>query len=186
VASKKLLDKNHTLYVTTLFPASLNFHGGKKALLGLGGNLGDVIRRFEHLLYYLQRSGFLRVIETTPILKNPPFGYEKQGDFYNTLFLVETQLTAKMLLRYVLRVERVFGRKRSFKDAPRTLDIDIIFYDKLKMDTKELILPHPSWKHRSSVLIPLSYLSIQAQRFFNSEIKTEQGLPKLLKRKQIR
>ena len=155
---KKRLDEENTLLFTPHFPYNTNNRGGKKALLGIGGNIGDVIRRFERLIVYLDRSSFVRVIETAPILKNPPFGYTEQGDFYNSLLLVETQLTAKMLLRYVLRVERLFGRKRSFKDAPRTLDIDIIFYENVKMDTQELTLPHPGWKDRSSVLIPLSYM----------------------------
>ena len=155
---KKQLDDQHTLIFTPHFPYNVTSRGGKYALLGIGGNIGDVIRRFEHLFVYLDRSTYVRVIETAPILKNPPFGYTEQGDFYNSLLLVETQLTAKMLLRYLLRVERIFGRKRSFKDAPRTLDIDIIFYENVKMETKELTLPHPGWKERASVLIPLSMM----------------------------
>jgi len=159
---RKQLDEKHTLIFTPHFPYNVKSRGGKHALLGIGGNIGDVIRRFEHLLVYLKRSTFVHVIETAPILKNPPFGYTEQGDFYNSLLLVETQLTAKMLLRYVLRVERLFGRKRSFKDAPRTLDIDIIFYENVKMNTEELTLPHHGWRDRSSVLIPLKYLSAQS------------------------
>ena len=156
---RKKLDKDHTLIFTSHFPYNVKNKGGKKALLGIGGNIGDVVRRFERLLVYLERSAFVHVTATAPILKNPPFGYTEQEDFYNTLLLVETQLTAKMLLRYLLRVEKAFGRKRSFKDAPRTLDIDIIFYENVKMETEELTLPHPGWKDRSSVLIPLKYLS---------------------------
>ena len=181
---KKRLDEQNTLLFTPHFPyntnSTANKSGAKKALLGIGGNIGDVVRRFERLLVYLNRSAFVHVIETAPILKNPPFGYTEQGDFYNSLLLVETQLTAKMLLDYILRVERLFGRKRSFKDAPRTLDIDMIFYENVKMDTKRLILPHPGWKHRSSVLIPLRYLSRQGQSF--CEMNGERALPLLQKR----
>jgi 2-amino-4-hydroxy-6-hydroxymethyldihydropteridine diphosphokinase len=136
----------------------LSSQSGYRALLGIGGNIGDVVRRFEHLFYYLKRSSLLRVIETAPIVKNPPFGYTEQGDFYNSLMLVETFLSPRALLRYVLRVEKVFGRKRLFKDGPRTLDIDIIFYENVKMETKELTLPHPGWRERASVLIPLRYI----------------------------
>ena len=157
VVRKKLNDK-HTLISTTYFPYKTSSKGGYKALLGIGGNIGDVVRRFEHLFWVLKRSPFVRVIETSPMLKNPPFGYTEQQDFYNALLLVETQLTPKMLLRYVLRVERVFRRKRTFKDAPRTLDIDIIFYENVTMETKTLTLPHPRWKERASVLIPLSHM----------------------------
>lgn len=155
---KRKLDDKNTLIKRTQYPAVFKAKGGHKALLGIGGNIGDVVRRFEHLLCYLKRSSFISVIETAPILKNPPFGYREQGDFYNSLISIETDLSPKALLRYVLRVEKVFGRKRLFKDGPRTLDIDILFYENVKMDTKNLILPHPEWMNRSSVLIPLLHM----------------------------
>jgi len=155
---RKVLNAQHTLIFTPHFPYNTNSYSGNKALLGIGGNIGDVVRRFEHLFWYFRRSSFIRVIETAPILKNPPFGFKEQEDFYNSLLLVETRLTPQALLRYVLRVEKVFGRKRSFQDAPRTLDIDIIFYENVTMETKALTLPHPGWMKRSSVLVPLTYM----------------------------
>ena len=97
-------------------------------------------------------------MQTSPILKNPPFGYTKQDDFYNAILYIETRLQPKALLRYILEVERKFGRKRSFQDAPRTLDIDIIFYENICMQTPKLTLPHASWQERDSVVIPLSKL----------------------------
>jgi 2-amino-4-hydroxy-6-hydroxymethyldihydropteridine diphosphokinase len=155
---KKVLNDKHTLLKTSLYPSSHKSIGGNKALLGLGGNLGDVVRRFNHLFWYFKRSTLVNIIETAPILKNPPFGYTEQDDFYNTLVLIETKLSPKALLRYVLRVEKVFGRKRLFKDGPRTLDIDIIFYENVEMQTKTLTLPHHGWMQRTSVLTPLSYM----------------------------
>ena len=159
---RKTLDDENQLIFTKHYPYSRYGKDLKKyktlhrALVGIGGNVGDVLRRFEHLFYYFKRSPFLNVVETAPILKNPPFGYVKQDDFYNSLMLVETSLTPRELLSYVLRVEKIFGRKRLFKDGPRTLDIDIIFYENVKMETKSLTLPHPEWMQRNSVLIPLS------------------------------
>ena len=160
---RKKIDAKNTLIKTKDFPCILSSQSGHKVLLGIGGNIGDVLRRFEHLFYYLKRSSLLRVIETAPILKNPPFGYTEQGDFYNSLLLIETFLSPKGLLRYVLRVEKVFRRKRLFKDGPRTLDIDIIFYENVKMETKNLTLPHPGWRERESVLIPLSMMKGKIQ-----------------------
>lgn len=157
---RKQLNEKHTLIFTKHFPYNTKSCStkGHRALLGIGGNIGDVVRRFEYLFFYLKRSPFVHVIETAPILRNPPFGYMEQDDFYNSLVLVETHLTPQALLRYMLRVEKVFGRKRLFKDAPRTLDIDLIFYENVKMDTKSLTLPHPAWRQRESVLIPLKYM----------------------------
>jgi len=158
VVKRKVLDNKHTLIFTPHFPYNTNSKGGHKVLLGIGGNIGDVTRRFEHLFWYLKRSTFVHILETAPILKNPPFGYTKQEDFYNSLVMIETTLTPASLLSYVLRVEKHFGRKRSFKDAPRTLDIDIIFYENVFMESKKLTLPHPAWMQRSSVLVPLALM----------------------------
>ena len=133
---RKKIDAKNTLIKTKDFPCISSSQSGYRVLLGIGGNIGDVIRRFEHLLYYFKRSALLRVIETAPIVKNPPFGYTEQGDFYNSLMFIETFLRPKALLRYLLRVEKVFGRKRLFKDGPRTLDIDIIFYEDRRVETK--------------------------------------------------
>ena len=161
VVKKKHLNQDLTLIFTPHFPynAKRSSPMQYKALLGIGGNIGDVPRRFEHLFHYLKRSRFLHVLESSPLLKNPPFGFLDQDDFHNALILVETNLTPKELLRYVLRVEKVFGRKRLFKDGPRTLDIDLIFYEDVIMKSETLTLPHPGWIQRSSVLIPLSYMS---------------------------
>lgn len=158
MVKKKVLDANHTLIFTSHFPYTSPSKNGYKALLGIGGNIGDTLRRFEHLFWYFRRSAFVHIVESSPVLKNPAFGYTEQEDFYNALLLVETKLRPKRLLRYILSVERLFGRKRSFLNAPRTLDIDILFYENVKMDTKNLTLPHPRWMKRSSVLIPLSIM----------------------------
>jgi 2-amino-4-hydroxy-6-hydroxymethyldihydropteridine diphosphokinase len=154
------LDKEHNLYFQKLYPyqRKLSIIHQYNALLGIGGNIGDVRRRFNHLFIYLKKSPYITIIETAPILKNPPFGYLEQEYFYNSLIYVKTCLKPKALLRYILHVEKKFSRRRSFQDAPRTLDIDMIFYEDLYMSSKELTIPHPSWQERNSVLIPMSYM----------------------------
>ena len=124
-------------------------------LLGVGGNVGDMVRRFEHLYFFLVQSPYLCIVETSPILKNPPFGYYDQSDFYNATIHIKTFLSPREILRYVLKVEKLFGRVRSFANAPRTLDIDIIFYENREINREDLVLPHPHWSERDSVLIPL-------------------------------
>jgi len=155
---RKRIDAQNTLIKTRSYPGRFKSKSGYQVLLGIGGNIGDVVRRFDHLLFYLKRSALVRVSETAPILRNPPFGYMDQEDFYNSLIRIETFLSPKALLRYVLRIEKTFGRKRLFKDGPRTLDIDIIFYENKTIKTKNLTLPHPGWKERASVLIPLAMM----------------------------
>jgi len=156
--TKKIMPK-HQLIKTKLYPSASKPKGFKhNAILGIGGNIGDTIRRFERLFWYLQKDNQIHIIQTSPILKNPPFGYTNQDDFYNAVLYIQTDMTPKELLKFILRVEKHFGRKRSFKDAPRTLDIDMIFFDDITMNSKELILPHPHYSSRASVLIPLAHI----------------------------
>lgn len=130
-----------------------------RAVIGIGGNVGDVKKRFSKLFRYLMNSKLLHVKKTSSILQNPPFGYLNQDDFFNAVMLIETSLSAQKLLKYFLHVEKIFGRKRSFKDAPRTLDLDIIFYNTAKIMQKDITIPHPHWQERLSVLLPLSTIS---------------------------
>ncbi len=131
---------------------------GNDALIGIGGNIGDSIGRFERLWRYWQRSSRLYIIQTSPILRNPPFGYTDQPDFYNALIWVRTALDPFELLRYILYTEKRFGRKRSFANAPRSLDLDMIFYNDLQTGTRRLNLPHPHWRERDSVVMPLEQM----------------------------
>jgi len=124
--------------------------------IGIGGNVGDVKRRFEHLFVFFSRDRRVSILKTSLILKNPPFGYLDQDDFFNSIIILETSMNAKSFLNYLMRVEKRFGRRRSFANAPRSLDLDIIFFDNLVLNTKKLTLPHPHWQERESVLIPLA------------------------------
>lgn len=128
------------------------------ATIGLGGNVGDVLRRFKRLRIALQKDREIDVIATAPVLKNPPFGYEEQDDFLNTVIAVRTRLQPMALLRKLLHYEKRFGRIRTFANAPRTLDMDILFFENRQIATRGLMIPHPHWHERASVLIPLAYL----------------------------
>jgi len=156
---KKFLRENLSLIKTDLYPARYKNSFKRYAVtLGVGGNILDTIRRLDRLSHFFQRSKLCDLVQTGYILKNPPFGYKNQDDFYNSVVLVKTDLQPKAFLKYILEIERKFGRKRSFANAPRTLDIDIIFYEDRKINTKDLTIPHPSWKSRESVVIPLMYM----------------------------
>lgn len=158
------LSETMTLLRSTMFP---HVYGNGllpyRAYIGIGGNIGDVARRFERLLHYFRRDPYVHVRATSPLLKNPPFGYTDQNDFLNAVIEIETSLQPAPLMRHLLGVERRFGRRRTFPNAPRTLDIDLLFYDRREMNTPGLTLPHPHWHERPSVLIPLDYL-LQARR----------------------
>ena len=164
----KIINNDLTLYFSNLFPyQNLKFKidcEKKKAntvTIGIGGNIGDVIKRFKQLFLMLKFDSRFIVIKSSPILKNPPFGYLDQDDFFNAVILLKTNLSALDALTAFQRDEYRFKRTRSFQDAPRTMDIDIIFYNQLKMDTQRLTIPHRGYKNRPSVLIPLSYIHKQ-------------------------
>ncbi len=126
-----------------------------KVVVGIGGNLGDVKRRFEHLFVYFKRDKQVELLETSLILQNPPFGFLDQDDFLNSIVVLKTNLQPLEFLDYLMRVEKRFSRERSFANAPRTLDLDIIFFDNRIINHKRLQIPHISWKERESVVIPL-------------------------------
>ena len=157
---EKALSATLTLIRGPLF--SLDFFQAKKRHLvtvGIGGNVGDVKRRFNRLIHVLKKDACLSLHRSSPMVKNPPFGFLQQDDFYNAVLVLSTDLNPRAFLKHLLHIEKIFGRKRSFKNAPRTLDIDMLFYDSVVMNHRDLTLPHASWSERESVLIPLAYLS---------------------------
>ncbi len=169
VLSRKL-DQQHTVFITPMFPQRIRERKifRYSVILGIGGNVGDVGRRLNHLWVYLGREAQLQRVQSGVILKNPPFGYTQQADFYNTVIEIYTSLQPKALLRLVWRIEKRFGRKRSFPNAPRTLDVDILFFDKRRVNDSELIIPHPHWSSRTSVKIPLRSMNRTFRRHYEN------------------
>lgn len=156
---KKQLTKDLTLFYTDNFPNSARVKDiSKYVVLGIGGNVGNVKKRFDMLYMMLKQNTQIKLIATSPILQNPPFGYVDQDDFYNAVVVIDTHLSPNELLKYTQRLESRFHRKNEFKNAPRTIDIDIITYKNKTVKSKNLILPHPEYKKRESVMIPLSFV----------------------------
>lgn len=127
-------------------------------VVGIGGNEGEVKRRFVKLYRTLLDDRRFGIMETSSIFKNPPFGYLAQPDFYNAVMVLKTSRSARETLKILLHVEHIFGRKRLFKNGPRTLDLDIIFFNRQTIKQKDLIIPHPKWEERLSVKVPLATL----------------------------
>ncbi len=154
--------ENHTLFFTPLFPSILKSKNTNKSnlhslTLGIGGNLKSPIHTFYKLLSWLKKHPNFFYISTSPIYKNPPFGYKNQPHFYNATIKLYTNLCIREVFSIIFYLERRFGRarKREFKNAPRILDIDILFFDDLYINFPHLKLPHPYFKTRESVIIPL-------------------------------
>lgn len=125
------------------------------ACVALGANLGDAVATVQQALRDLAALPETRLLKASSLYRSAP--YEAQGpDFINAVALVYTQLSPLALLHALQALELQCGRERPFKNAPRTLDLDIIFYGDVSLDTPELTLPHPRWHERAFVLQPLA------------------------------
>ncbi|RXJ99071.1 2-amino-4-hydroxy-6-hydroxymethyldihydropteridine diphosphokinase [Arcobacter sp. CECT 8986] len=158
---KKKLNDDLTLFYTNNFPYKSKYKSDKKyfVTIGIGGNIGNVKKRFDKLFLYLKADARFDILMTSPLLLNPPFGFLQQNDFLNGIIAIQTNLAPNEFLKNTQRLENRLGRKRSFQDAPRTLDIDIIFFDNKKINTPKLTIPHKNWANRESVIIPLKLMN---------------------------
>ncbi len=121
--------------------------------LGLGSNLGDRQANLARALRLLGERLHIELVSS--FYETEPVGYAEQPPFLNAICRAQTELGPLQLLSLVKGIEASLGRVPSFPNAPRPIDIDIIFYGDLIMETPELTIPHPRLKERAFVLIPL-------------------------------
>ena len=129
-----------------------------RAALSLGGNIGDARATIAAALAALEASG-VRVVARSSDYRTRPWGKTDQPDFTNVSAVVETALPPLELLAVCLEVERQLGRVRYERWGPRLIDIDLIAYDDVRMDTPALTLPHRHAHERGFVLIPLAEIA---------------------------
>ena len=125
------------------------------AFLGLGSNLGD---RKDNLVKALRRleDGGVGLVRASPLYQTEPVDFVMQGWFLNLVVRVETTLGPIDLMRLCQAIETSLGRERTIRCGPRTIDLDILFYDDLTLSEPHLEIPHPRLHLRRFVLIPLS------------------------------
>ncbi len=128
------------------------------AYLGLGSNLGYRESQLRAGLEQLDALDGTKVIATSRLYCTKPWGKLDQPDFMNMAASIETSLEPGELLRECKRIEREAGRTVGERWGPRVLDIDILLYDNLVLDSPDLIIPHPRMWERQFVLRPLSEL----------------------------
>jgi len=132
-----------------------------EALLGLGGNLGDVRTTLGRAVTALCDGREVKLVARSSDYRTPPWGVPDQPPFINLAIVVETALTPRALLDRALRVEAMFGRDRTKERrwGPRILDIDIIAFDALEIEESGLTLPDPHLLERAFVLAPLAEIA---------------------------
>ena len=122
--------------------------------IALGTNLGDRLANLRSAIESFAPE--LRVTRESTIYETPPWGFTDQPAFLNMVIEAETNLDPRALLVYLKKKEDELGRVKNFRNGPRLIDLDILFYDDLIMNEENLIIPHPRLHQRAFVLMPLA------------------------------
>ncbi|AXP09184.1 2-amino-4-hydroxy-6-hydroxymethyldihydropteridine diphosphokinase [Campylobacter hepaticus] len=128
------------------------------ALIGLGSNIEPEKKRFDMLFRVMKNDQRFQIVSTSPILINEAFGFKEQKDFSNAIMLLQTNLHARAILKILLYYELKFKRKRTFKNAPRTLDLDLLYFSQKVKRDKWCEVPHSGVEKRVSVILPLGLI----------------------------
>jgi 2-amino-4-hydroxy-6-hydroxymethyldihydropteridine diphosphokinase len=125
------------------------------AFIGLGSNLEDPRSQLQRAFDELDGLPETRLVAHSSLYRSAPLGYPDQPEFVNAVAKVATALTPQALLQALLQIEHEHGRERTFRNAPRTLDLDVLLYDDTQLHEHGLTLPHPQMHLRAFVLQPL-------------------------------
>lgn len=130
-----------------------------RAYIGLGSNMGDRERYLEDAVEALRKHPLIEVKKVSEYIQTQPYGGVEQEDFLNGALELETLLRPEELLEVLHEIENEAGRERTVRWGPRTLDLDILFFDKLTYESDTLIIPHVDLTNRSFVLKPLAQIA---------------------------
>lgn len=125
--------------------------------LALGSNMGSRLANLKNAVGNLTPQ--LNVKKKSPVYETPPWGFKEQPAFLNQVVMAETYLEPEELLAHLKRLETALGREPSFQNGPRLIDLDILFFDDIIIDSPLLVIPHPRLHHRAFVLVPLNDLA---------------------------
>ena len=131
------------------------------AFIGLGSNLEDPLRQLRRAFAELDKLSDTRLVAQSSLYRSAPIGYPgqtdlpSQPDFVNAVAKIATGLTPQALLQALLQIEHEHGRERTYRNAPRTLDMDVLLYDDVQLHEHGLTIPHPQMHLRAFVLQPL-------------------------------
>lgn len=148
------------------------------AWVALGANLGDSVAAVRGALDALNRLPGLRVVRASSLYRSAP--HEARGpDFINAVAELATTLIAPDLLSALQAIEAEAGRERPYRNAPRTLDLDLLFYGDGRIDSPTLTVPHPRWRERAFVLVPLAEIAPQRVPADALTAAADQGIERL-------
>ena len=134
-----------------------------RAVIALGSNLENPVQQVEAALAAIAALPGVALLRSSSCYQTAPVGYADQPDFINAVCEVETTLAPQALLAALLEVEQAFGRVRTFRNAPRVLDLDLLLVEGVVLDTAFLTLPHPRMHQRAFVMLPLAEMAADMQ-----------------------
>jgi dihydroneopterin aldolase/2-amino-4-hydroxy-6-hydroxymethyldihydropteridine diphosphokinase len=160
---------------------------GHIAYIGIGSNLDDKLKHCEKAISEILKIDCHKLVAKSSFFKTQPIGYTSQDWFVNGVIKIETDLEAPELFRTLKAIESRLGRVKTFRWGPRTIDLDILFFDEVEIHTEELQIPHPLIQDRQFVLIPLAEIDRnfihpvlkKAVQELLSNFKEDQGVEKL-------
>ena len=138
------------------------------AYVGIGSNLDDPRTHVLQAFKELDQLPHTRVVKRSSLYRSAPMGHTEQPDFINAVARLETGLPAERLLAELQEIEARHGRSRSFPNAPRTLDLDVLLYGEVALALPGLTVPHPRMHERAFVLKPLLEISPELQLRFKA------------------
>lgn len=138
---------------------SVKIHRGwHQCYIALGSNLGESAQLMNGAVEKMKKHPLIRVCRLSSYIRTAPYGGVEQPDFLNGAVCIETLMTPEELLDYLHEIEKEAGRERKIHWGPRTLDLDILFYDDLVMYEPDLVIPHIDLENRDFVLRPMCEL----------------------------
>lgn len=129
-----------------------------RAYIGLGANLGDPVAQMERALNALSALPTVRRLRRSSYYRTKPWGPVKQDDFINAVAAIDTLLSPVQLMTQLLKIERGLGRIRGERFGPRLIDLDLLLFGALTLNSPHLAVPHPRLSERAFVLVPLMEL----------------------------
>ena len=129
-----------------------------RCFLGLGSNLGDREKNIKRALKLL-REAKIKILKKSSLIETAPMGGPKQGKFLNGVLEIETKLEPPRLLKTLKAIENKLGRRKTVRNGPRIIDLDILLYEDKVIKSRQLTIPHPRMHGRSFVINPLKEIA---------------------------
>lgn len=138
-----------------------------KVYLSLGSNIGNRKEYIESAIELVGKTEGIKILKKSGLYETSPVGYVEQDLFLNTVIKIETDFSAREILKIINKIENELDRKREIRWGPRTIDIDILIFSDKKINETDLIIPHKEMLNRLFVLVPL--IKIYDGEYFEKE-----------------